>query len=86
MRAETTAPRARLSIDVEPELRRRVKVAAAQKDLSVREYLVAIVRRALEEEERESPEDESRRWAGVSARAFARDWESDEDRVYDQLS
>lgn len=39
--------RARLSIDVEPELRRRIKIAAAARDLSVREYVEAILRRAL---------------------------------------
>lgn len=39
--------RARLSIDVEPELRRQIKSAAAARDLSVREYVEAILRRAL---------------------------------------
>ncbi len=39
--------RARLSIEVEPELRRRIKIAAAARDLSVREYVEAILRQAL---------------------------------------
>ena len=39
--------RARLSIDVEPELRRWIKIAAAAQDLSVREYVEAILRQAL---------------------------------------
>src|SRR5579884_2888030 len=39
--------RARLSIEVEPELRRRIKIAAAARDLSVREYVEAILRLAL---------------------------------------
>jgi hypothetical protein len=39
--------RARLSIDVEPGLRRRIKIAAATRDLSVREYVEGIVRQAL---------------------------------------
>jgi predicted HicB family RNase H-like nuclease len=42
--------RARLSIDVEPELRRRIKRAAAARSLSVREYVEAILRQALEAE------------------------------------
>ena len=42
--------RARLSIDVEPELRRRIKIAAAARDLSVRECVEAILRQALEAE------------------------------------
>lgn len=39
--------RARLSIDVELDLRRRLKIAAAGRDLSVREYVEAILRQAL---------------------------------------
>ena len=46
----TGEPRARLTIDVEPELRRRVKSAAAARDLSVREYVEAILRQALDAE------------------------------------
>ena len=48
--------RSRLSIDVEPELRRKIKVVAAQKDLTVREYLEAILRRAVEAEEQATTE------------------------------
>jgi hypothetical protein len=43
--------RARLSIDVAPELRRRIKIAAAARDLSVRDYVEMVLRHALESEE-----------------------------------
>ncbi len=77
--------RARLTIEVEPELRRKVKVAAAERDLSVREYVVAILQRALAEEEGEDESAQTRAWSQISARSFARDWESQEDEVYDHL-
>jgi hypothetical protein len=85
MTMESGARRARLSIDVEPELRRRIKVISAQKDLSVRDYIVSILRRALEEEAALAPA-EAPEWAQLSTRSFARDWESEEDSVYDRPS
>lgn len=39
--------RVRLSVDVEPELRRRVRVAAASRDLSVKEWLEDLLKREL---------------------------------------
>ena len=44
--------RPRLIIDVTPELRRRIKVAAAASDLSVREYVVRILESAVPAEDR----------------------------------
>lgn len=40
--------RVRLSVDVEPELRRRVKVAAASKDQSVKEWIEDVLKRELD--------------------------------------
>ncbi len=42
--------RVRLSVDVDPELRRRVKVAAASKDQSVKGWIEDVIRRELERE------------------------------------
>lgn len=39
--------RVRLSVDVDPELRRRVRVAAASKDQSVKEWLEDVLKREL---------------------------------------
>lgn len=39
--------RPRLMIDISPELRRRIKIAAAQKDLSIREYVEHILDQAV---------------------------------------
>jgi hypothetical protein len=43
--------RVRLSVDVDPELRRRVKVAAASKDQSVKEWIEDMIGRELEREQ-----------------------------------
>ncbi len=77
----TDTRRTRLSIDVDPDLRRRIKVAAASHDKSVREYVEGLIREALAGE----PDDE-RGWSGLSARSFARDWSSEEDAAYDEIA
>lgn len=43
--------RVRLSADVEPELRRRVRIAAAKADRKVSDWIADAVRRELEREE-----------------------------------
>ena len=40
--------RVKLSVEVEPELRRRVKIAAASKDQPIREWIVGAIRHELE--------------------------------------
>ena len=45
--------RPRLIIDISPELLQRIKVAAAQKDLSIREYVEDILDQAVPSEKRE---------------------------------
>lgn len=71
--------RVRLSADVDAELRRRVRVAAANSDRSVGEWIEAAIRRELElEEDRTAPVSQA------STPAFARDWDSEEDSVYDE--
>lgn len=70
--------RARLSIDVEPELHRRIKIVAAARDLSVREYVEAILRQALEAEAQGEDTAEQVAWSTLSAGGLARDAEQDE--------
>lgn len=50
---EVFMTRVRLTADVAPELRRRVKVAAASADRSISEWIEGAVRRELEVQERE---------------------------------
>lgn len=74
----------RLSIDVEPELRKQIKVAATQCDQSIREFVLESVVRQLAVLRSRGAND--RAWSQLSAPSFARDWESDEDAVYDDAS
>ena len=78
--------RARLSIDVEPELRRKIKLAATGRDLSIRDYVINILQHAIAEDEQQEALTEGTAWARLSASAFARDWASEADAVYDHLS
>ena len=45
-----TMKRSRITIDISPELRRRIKVAASQRDLSISEYLGKILEENVPEE------------------------------------
>lgn len=80
--------RVRLSADVEPELRRRVRVAAAASDRKVSDWIAEAVKRELEREEAEakSRAEAEVTISQVSLRAFERDWASEDDAVYDELA
>ena len=45
-----TMKRSRITIDISPKLRRRIKVAASQRDLSISEYLGRILEENVPEE------------------------------------
>ena len=47
---DNTMKRSRITIDVSPELRRRIKIAASQNDLSISEYLSGILEQAVPDE------------------------------------
>jgi alpha-L-arabinofuranosidase len=49
--------RTRITIDVSPELRRRIKMAATQNDLSISEYLGRILDEAVPEEDNMAQEE-----------------------------
>jgi hypothetical protein len=76
---------AQLVIDLNPELQRKIEAAAARRELAVPEFVIETVQRALEREPEEG-DDEGAAWAQLSMRSFARDWDSEEDQVYDRLS
>jgi hypothetical protein len=71
----------RLSVEIEPDLRTRIRRAAAAQKLSVRDFVEASLRRSLATDE----PDEAAAWAQLCAAAFARDWASEEDAIYDRL-
>ena len=77
--------RARLSIDVSAATRRRVRLAAARRDQSIRDYVVE----ALTERLREDLGDEQSDATGVltdkTDPVLGRLWRNDADSVYDDL-
>ena len=77
---------AHLTIAVAPELRQRLQAAAAAHQLSLPEYIETVLQQALAVEERDTAATEAERadWSRLSARSFARDWDSEEDAVYDR--
>ena len=70
------AARTRLTVDVDPELRRRLRLVAARRDGTVTEYVRRVLERALEEDlppalyAEEDP-------------VLAELWDNDADAVYD---
>ena len=73
-----------LEIDIEPELRRRLEAGAAASGLSIRDYVVAVLRRAVATQAGVPARDAE--WSRLSAPTFARDWEWDADSIYDDLA
>lgn len=72
------ARKPRLSIEIDPDLRRRLKIAAARRDVTIRDYVLAAVTRALDGDDRDA-------WTRLSEPSFARDWDAEGDEVYDRL-
>lgn len=83
--ARTREPRARLSIDVTPEARRRIRIAAARRDQSIRDYVVDAVRARL----RNDLGDEDLRGilslTGSADPVLAELWDNPRDAAYDDL-
>ncbi len=76
--------RPRISIDVVPETRRRLRLAAAKRDLTVRQYILD----ALEERLREDLGREADGLLALTADAdpvLARLWDNPRDAAYDRL-
>ena len=81
---QSAAKRPRISLDVEPEVRRLVRLAAAKRDVSVRQYIME----ALQERLREDLGEDADRLVALTAKAdpvlFAL-WNNDKDAAYDRL-
>jgi hypothetical protein len=73
----------RLSIEVGSDLHEKVKIAATERDMTVRDYVVGVLEAVMAEEARANGEDED--LTRLSLAAFARDWDSEEDSIYDEL-
>ncbi len=81
---ESSAKRPRISVDVMPEVRRRLRLAAAKCDLTVRQYVLE----AIEERLREDLGDEGEEVLALTAKAdpvLAELWDNRRDSAYDRL-
>jgi uncharacterized protein (DUF1778 family) len=83
MRA-TAARRARLSIDVTPEARRRIRIAAARRDQSIREYVIEAVQARLRED-LGSDRDGIMGLTREADPVLADLWDNERDAAYDDL-
>jgi len=78
--------RVRLSIDLSLAAQRRIRKAAAQRDLSVRQYVLEAVQQRLKEDLSKEIERES--LLALSAQAdpvLAELWDNSQDAAYDRL-
>ena len=81
---ESSVKRPRVSVDVVPEVRRRLRLAAARRDVTVRQYVLE----AIEERLREDLGDEGEELLALNAKAdplLAELWDNRKDAAYDRL-
>jgi uncharacterized protein (DUF1778 family) len=81
---ESAAKRPRISLDVQPEVRRRLRLAAAKRDLSIRRYVLD----AIEARLKEDLGDDGEGMLGLTAKSdpvLAELWDNRQDAEYDRL-
>jgi len=81
---ESATKRPRISIDVQPKIRRRLRLAAAKRDLTIRRYVL----QAIEERLRNDLGDDVEAVGGLTASAdsvLAGLWDNRKDAEYDRL-
>ena len=81
---ESTAKRPRISIEVQPQIRRRLRLAAAKRDLTIGRYVL----QAIEERLREDLGGDADGIGSLTASAdpvLAGLWDNREDAEYDRL-
>ncbi len=81
-----SSKRPRISVDVQPETRRRLRVAAAKKDLTVRQYLLSAIEDRLKKDLQEM---EEQGWllalTSQTDPVLAELWDNEKDAAYDKL-
>lgn len=72
----------RISFEVEPEIHRAVRVTAAAKGVTVRQFMLEALEEHLKQETNRRDTEEV---FGISLPALERDWDNDLDAEYDEL-
>ena len=78
--------RTRLTVDIPVELKRRLRLVAAQRDVSIRQYVVETIEQRLAKDWVEFTEQES--LLALTAQAdpvLAELWDNEKDAAYDRL-
>ncbi|MCL5982535.1 MAG: hypothetical protein M1571_08530 [Firmicutes bacterium] len=82
----STAKRPRISIDVDPETRRRIRLAAAQKDLLMSQYVLEAVKERLRQDLGEQEEPDRLLTLDAKSDPLLADlWNNEIDTAYDRL-
>lgn len=81
---ESSPKRPRISVDVLPEVRRRLRLAAAKRDLTVRDYVLEAIEERLREDLGEEDEGVLTLTAKVDP-VLAELWDNPKDSEYDRL-
>lgn len=82
----TVVQRTRLTIDLPMEVKRRLRLVAAQRDISVRQYVLETIEEQLAKDWVELAEQES--LLALTAQAdpvLAELWDNEKDAAYDRL-
>lgn len=82
----TVAKRTRLTIDLPADLKRRLRLVAAQRDVSIRQYMLETIEERLAGDWEELIEQEG--LLTLTAQAdpvLAELWDNEKDAAYDQL-
>ena len=80
----SSAKRPRISIDVAPEVQRRLRLAAVKRDLTIRQYVLEVIEDRL----REDLGDGAERIPALTAKAdpvLAELWDNRRDAAYERL-
>jgi uncharacterized protein (DUF1778 family) len=78
-----TTKRPRISIDVHPTMRRRLRLAAAKRDLTIRRYVLESIEERLRED---LGEDEEAALTAKTDPVLGELWDNPRDAAYDRLS
>lgn len=81
----TNERRARLSIDVSREIRRRIHMAAARRDQSIRQYVCEAVEARLKEDLGDLAPDDLLVLSERTDPVLAELWDNPKDAAYDEL-
>ena len=80
---ESAAKRPRISVDVRPEVRRRLRLAAAKRDMTVRRYVIEAIEGRLREDL--DDDEETSALTRATDPVLAALWDNVKDAAYDRV-